>query len=222
MATATAKKGTSKKSAASATNGRKKTTAATTKSNGQEGSTGKTAFEKLFEDLLKDIYGAEQQLVEALQQMHEAATTDELKNAFEDHLYVTQKHASRLERVFGLIGVEPEAKECEAMAGLIKEAQKVLEDTEEGSMTRDAGLIIAAQKVEHYEIAAYGSLVQVALTLSHDQAATILERTLSEEEDTDSLLTEIAETEVNPMADSEESEESTEETTEDELSEIEG
>jgi ferritin-like metal-binding protein YciE len=205
MATAT-KKAASKKNAP-ATSTVKKKAAANTRTMPGSGEEKKTPFEKLFEDLLKDTYGAEQQLVEALQQMHEAATTDELKNAFEDHLYVTKKHVSRLERVFSLIGIEAEAKTCEAMAGLIKESQRVVEETEEGSMTRDAGLIIAAQKVEHYEIAAYGSLVQVALTLGHDQAATILERTLSEEEDTDSLLTEIAETEVNPMADNEENEE---------------
>lgn len=208
MATAT-KKNSTKKAAAST----RKKAAAASQATAKKGSDGQpTPFEKLFEDMLKDIYWAEQNLVEALQQMQEAATTEELKNAFEDHLYITQKHASRLERVFSLLGVEAEAKQCDAMAGLISEAQRIIEETEEGTMTRDAGLIIAAQKVEHYEIAAYGSLVQVALTLGHDQAATILERTLTEEEDTDSLLTEIAETQVNPMADYEENEEDSEET----------
>lgn len=166
-----------------------------------------TPFEKLFQDLLKDIYYAEQKLVGALDKMSEAATTDELQSAFEDHKFVTQKHVSRLEKVFALLGKEPEGKQCAAMDGLIEEAEKVIQETKEGSMTRDAGLIIAAQKVEHYEIAAYGSLVQVALTLGHDKAAQILDRTLGEEEDTDILLTEIAESEVNPMADDEGEEE---------------
>lgn len=202
MATATKKAATKKSAAATATATKKKAAAKTASQNGGE-TTEQTPFEKLFEDLLKDIYWAEQNLVEALKEMHEAATTEELQSAFEDHLYITQKHVSRLEKVFSLIGVEAEAKKCDAMAGLIKEAKRVIEETEDGSMTRDAGLIIAAQKVEHYEIASYGSLVQVALTLGHDQAAKILEKTLSEEEDTDMLLTEIAETEVNPMADQE-------------------
>lgn len=202
MATAT-KKAATKKSAAATTTATKKKAAAKTASQNSGETTEQTPFEKLFEDLLKDIYWAEQNLVEALKEMHEAATTEELQGAFEDHLYITQKHVSRLEKVFSLIGVEAEAKKCDAMAGLIKEAKRVIEETEDGSMTRDAGLIIAAQKVEHYEIASYGSLVQVALTLGHDQAAKILEKTLSEEEDTDMLLTEIAETEVNPMADQE-------------------
>lgn len=209
MATATqTKKATTKRGSnrASKTTTQKKARGASTRKStagSLQQQTQQTPFEKLFQDLLKDVYWAEQNLVEALQQMHEAATTDELKNAFEDHIYVTQKHASRLERVFSLLGVQPEAKKCDAMEGLIKEAQRVIEETEEGTMTRDAGLIISAQKVEHYEIAAYGSLVQVALTLGHDQAAMILERTLREEEDTDYLLTDIAETCVNPMADHE-------------------
>jgi len=216
MKTATAKKRTTAASAngSKSTRTTKKTGASNSKPTaaGQEQDTEEeqTPFEKLFEDMLKDVYWVEQQLVDALQQMHEAATTDELKSAFEDHLFVTQKHASRLEKIFELIGTEPEAKECEAMAGLIKEAQRVIEETEEGTMTRDAALIIAAQKVEHYEIAAYGSLVQVALTLGHDQVAKILEKTLIEEEDIDFLLTQIAEAEVNPMADQEDEEESSE------------
>ena len=179
-----------------------------------------TPFEKLFEDLLKDIYYAEQKLVEALEKMSAAATTEELQSAFEDHQYVTQKHVSRLEKVFSLLGKEAEAKQCAAMDGLIEEGERVIQETKEGSMTRDAGLIIAAQKIEHYEIAAYGSLVQVALTLGHDQAATILEKTLSEEEDTDMLLTEIAESEVNPMADNE-GEEDSEESSEESEDEVE-
>lgn len=160
-------------------------------------------FENLFTDLLKDTYWAEQHLLKSIPEMSNAATTDELKGAFDDHHYQTQKHVKRLEQVFDILGHTAEAKKCDAMEALVKEAQHMIENTPENSMTRDAGLIIAAQKIEHYEIAAYGSLVQLALTLEEDKAAYILERTLSEEEDTDHLLTDIAETRINPMADHE-------------------
>lgn len=173
-------------------------------------------FEKLFINLLKDIYWAEQHLVDALRKMCDAATTDVLQSAFEDHLYITQKHVGRLEKVFSLLGETAEAKKCEVMEALVKEAEQVIAETKEGSMTRDAGLIIAAQKVEHYEIAAYGSLVQVALTLGHDRVADILEKTLWEEEDTDGQLTEIAETAINPKADDEENTDEEENDNEDE------
>lgn len=166
-----------------------------------------TPFERLFEDLLKDIYWAELHLVKALKKMSEAATTPELQEAFEDHMYATQKHASRLERVFKILGKPAEGKKCAAMEGLTEEANEIIKNTEDGSMTRDAGLIIAAQKVEHYEIATYGSLVQVALTLGYNDAADILDRTLNEEENTDRNLTMIAETHINPMADQESGEE---------------
>ncbi|MCD6011674.1 MAG: ferritin-like protein [Flavipsychrobacter sp.] len=205
--------GTAKKS--TATNGQKKKAPGNTKTSKQQQT---TPFEKLFEDLLKDVYWAEQALVGALQKMSQAATTDELQSALEDHKFVTQKHISRLDRVFALLGKKPEGKKCDAMAGLIKEGEHVVEETPEGTMTRDAGLIIAAQKVEHYEIAAYGSLVQVALTLGHNQAAYLLEKTLLEEEYSDYMLTEIAETMINPMADSED-ETSGEEVQEEELAE---
>lgn len=160
-------------------------------------------LEKLFLDMLKDTYWAEDHLVEKLQVMQDAATTGELQDAFEDHRYMTQKHKSRLEKVFRMMDKEPEAKKCEAMLGLTKEAETLIAETKEGTMTRDAALIIAAQKVEHYEIATYGSLVQLARTLGYDEAAYLLEKTLWEEEDTDELLTDIAEWDVNPMADEE-------------------
>lgn len=166
-----------------------------------------TPFEKLFMDMLKDVYWAEQHLVKGLEKMSKAATTKQLQDAFEDHQYVTQKHVSRLERVFGLLGVPNQSKKCEAMEGLVREAESMIKETEDGSMTRDAALIIAAQKIEHYEIASYGSLVQVALTLGHNEAAGILEKTLYDEEDTDRQLTMIAESDINPMADQETEEE---------------
>ncbi|WP_312766263.1 ferritin-like domain-containing protein [Epilithonimonas sp.] len=158
---------------------------------------------KLFIDALKDIYYAENAIVDALEKMEAAATTEELKDAFEDHQLQTKKHVSRLEKVFKLIGEQPEKKECKAIVGIIKEGEEIIKSTEEGSMTRDVGLIIAAQKVEHYEIATYGGLVQLAITMGHDKAADLLERTLQEEEDTDQLLTDIAESSININAEQE-------------------
>ncbi|MEI3789238.1 MULTISPECIES: ferritin-like domain-containing protein [unclassified Chryseobacterium] len=152
---------------------------------------------KFFVSSLKDIYFAENAIIDALEKMQEAATTEELKDAFEDHQLQTKKHISRLEKVFKLIDETPAKKECEAIKGIIKEGEEVIKSTEEGSMTRDAALIIAAQKVEHYEIATYGGLAQLAITMGHDKAADLLEKTLQEEEDTDYNLTEIAETFIN-------------------------
>jgi ferritin-like metal-binding protein YciE len=160
-------------------------------------------LEKFFMDMLKDIYWAEKHLVESLPEMQRAATTEELQEAFEDHLFATQKHVSRLEKVFKNLGKEPEAKKCEAMAGLVEEAKSIIKETKDGTMTRDVALIIAAQKVEHYEIATYGSMVQLARTMDKEEIAAILEKTLWEEEDTDQHLTEIAESSINPMADEE-------------------
>ncbi|WP_346985312.1 ferritin-like domain-containing protein [Chryseobacterium sp. POE27] len=152
---------------------------------------------KFFVSALKDIYYAENAIIEALEKMQEAATTEELKEAFEDHQLQTQKHVSRLEKIFKLINETPEKKECKAIKGIIEEGEEIIKSTEEGSMTRDAALIIAAQKVEHYEIATYGGLAQLAITMGHDKAADLLEKTLQEEEDTDYDLTEIAETYIN-------------------------
>lgn len=162
-----------------------------------------TLLEKLFCDLLKDMLWAEKQLVKALAQMQASATTEELQDAFEDHAFITQKQVSRLEKVFKYLGKEPEEKKCDAMAGLIAESESLVKATKEGSMTRDAALIIAAQKVEHYEIATYGSLVQLAITMGYDEIADLLEKTLWEEENTDYLLTDIAESCVNPLSDQE-------------------
>ena len=158
---------------------------------------------KFFVDALKDIYYAEDAIMGALEKMQEAATTEELKDAFEDHQLQTKKHISRLEKVFRSIDETPEKKKCDAIEGIIKEGEEVIKSTEEGTMTRDAALIIAAQKVEHYEIATYGGLVQLAITVGHDKAADLLDRTLQEEEDTDYNLTEIAETYINFEAEQE-------------------
>jgi ferritin-like metal-binding protein YciE len=174
---------------------------ATNGSSKKEGTT--SLLEKFFLSELKDIYNAEQQLLKGLPELQEAATTEELEDAFEHHYQQTKRHVKRLEKVFQIMDQKPEGKKCEAMEGLIKEAKKVINDTKEGTMTRDAALIIAAQKAEHYEIATYGGLVQLAITMGFNRAADLLEKTLNEEEDTDALLTEIAETHINIEAEEE-------------------
>lgn len=180
---------------------------------------------KLFVDSLKDIYWAEKHLTKVLPKMKKKATSNELKNAIEEHLAQTEEHVARLEQVFEICGKKPQAKKCEAMEGLTKEGDSVLEETENGSMTRDAGIIMAAQKVEHYEIATYGTLVVFAKTLGMENAAEILVQTLREEKDTDEKLTGIAEGSINQSAQQEEGEETeddeTEEDTEEEESEVE-
>lgn len=152
---------------------------------------------ELFLSELKDIYWAENQLVKALPKMQSAAASPVLAKAIATHLEQTREHVSRLDQVFGLLGEEARAKKCFAMEGLTREGEGVIETTREGSATRDAGIIIASQKVEHYEIAAYGGLVQLAKTLGLEDAASLLAQTLAEEKDTDQLLTSIAENEIN-------------------------
>ena len=173
------------------------------KSKPENGAGGNSQLEKLFTDSLKDIYWAEKHLTKALPKMKKAATTDELKSAIEEHLAQTEEQVTRLEQVFELCGKKAQAKKCDAMEGLIKEGESVVEDTEDDSMTRDAGIIMAAQKVEHYEIATYGSLVQFARTLGMDEAAGLLEQTLEEEKETDQKLSQIAEGSINEEAEKE-------------------
>jgi ferritin-like metal-binding protein YciE len=157
-------------------------------------------LQELFLDELRDIYWAEKHLVKALPKMQKAATSEELATAFEDHLAVTQEQVARLEQVFQLLGEKPRGKKCEAMEGLVKEAESVIEDTEEGTSTRDVGLIIGAQKIEHYEIASYGGLAQVAKTLGMEEVGNLLGETLEEEKETDQLLTTLAENNINETA----------------------
>ena len=152
---------------------------------------------EFFTDELKDIYWAEKHIVTTLPKMQKAATSDELKKGFADHLEQTKEHVTRLENAFGLLGETAKAKKCEAMAGIIKEGEDIIGETEKGTATRDVGLILAAQKVEHYEIATYGGLAQLAKTLGRDDIADLLEQTLQEEKDTDEKLTGIAEKNVN-------------------------
>ena len=157
----------------------------------------KSMLHEFLTDELKDIYWAEKHLTKALPKMAKAATSDELRQAFEDHLAQTEEHVARLERVFGILGMKPQAKKCDAMAGLVEEGKSIIEDTEAGTATRDVGLIMAAQKVEHYEIATYGGLAQLAKTLGLMEIKDILGQTLSEEKEADELLTSIAEENVN-------------------------
>ena len=161
-------------------------------------------LEKFFMDQLKDIYYAENKIVKSLPAMENACTTDELKEAFNDHRHQTQKHIQRLEKVFTLLNQQPEAKKCEAIEGIVKECESIINETEKGSMTRDAALVMAAQKVEHYEIATYGGLVQFAITMGKKDIAELLDKTLIEEEETDHLLTKIAEWHINIEAEEEE------------------
>ena len=135
--------------------------------------------------------------------MQKASTTSELQAAFEDHRNVTEEQVSRLEQAFEMMGKKAQAKKCDAMEGLIKEAESVIEETEKGSMTRDVALIVAAQKAEHYEIASYGGLVQLAKTMGKNDVAELLQLTLDEEKETDVLLTEIAENNINWEAEQE-------------------
>ncbi|MDF2452574.1 MAG: hypothetical protein K0S26_2078 [Bacteroidota bacterium] len=153
----------------------------------------------LFENELKDIYWAEKALTKALPKMIKNASSGDLVDALNDHLQVTEEQVTRLEEVFESIGVKAQAKKCEAMAGLIKEAEELFEETEKGDV-RDAGIILVGQKVEHYEIATYGTLVAFARILGEDKAASLLNDTLEEEKDADVKLTEIAESYINEEA----------------------
>lgn len=158
------------------------------------------ALAEFFHEELKDIYWAEKHLVKTLPKMQKAACSDELRSAFSDHLEATKEHVTRLEQVFDLLGYKAQAKKCDGMEGLTKEGESIIEETEAGTPTRDAGLIMAAQKVEHYEIATYGTLSQLAHSLGYHEVKEILGTTLSEEKDADVLLTNIAETQINEEA----------------------
>jgi ferritin-like metal-binding protein YciE len=152
---------------------------------------------EFFHDEIKDIYWAEKHLLKVLPKMANAASSSELKSAFTNHLEETKVHVERLEHVFELLEAKPQTKKCEAMEGITKEGDGIVEETEKGTSTRDVGLILAGQKVEHYEISTYGGLTQLARNLGHDEIAEILETTLQEEKNADELLTNIAEESVN-------------------------
>lgn len=156
-------------------------------------------FKTLMRELIQDAYSAETQLLEALPEMADAASTPALKQAFQEHLQVTQGQVERLEQVADLLGCEAEGEDCEAMEGLVAEAEEIVDEHDEGPV-RDAALIAAAQKVEHYEIATYGTLASMAKAAGLRDAANLLVQTLNEEKDADERLTQLAEQQVNPAA----------------------
>ena len=168
--------------------------------------TGDSMLKEFFVDELKDIYYAEKHIAKTLPKMRKAATSPELQQAFADHLEMTKNQVARLEDVFDLLGEKAKGKKCEAIEGITKEGEGIIEDTEKGTATRDVGLILAAQKVEHYEISTYGGLAQLAATLGLGEVADLLRQTLEEEKQTDQLLTVIAENNVNYEASQEEEE----------------
>lgn len=160
-------------------------------------------LKELYVEELRDIYDAEKQLIKALPKMAEAAASEELRNGFEEHLEQTKGHAERLEQIFNELGEKPTGKKCKGMQGLVSEGSEIIDEDLEGEV-KDAGLISAAQRVEHYEIAAYGTVRTYATLLGEQNAATLLEKTLAEEKETDRKLTELAET-INAEANSSDS-----------------
>lgn len=158
-------------------------------------------------DELKDIYWAEKHITKALPKMKKAASSSGLANAFDQHLAVTQNQITRLEQVFEILGQKARAKKCDAMEGIVQEGQGLMGELPKGTAVMDAGLIAAGQKVEHYEIATYGTLVQWAKTLGLNDVADLLAQTLAEEKEADVLLTELAESAINLDAETEPSEE---------------
>lgn len=180
--------------------------ATTTKAGAKTASKSKTGkmenseFHEFFVDELKDIYWAEKHLSKALPKMKKAATSPELAAAFDKHTQETNDHIATLAQVFQLLDEKAQAKKCDAMEGLLKEADSIIEDTDADTMIRDAGLILAAQKVEHYEIATYGTLVVFAQNMGHTDVAELLQFILDNEKATDVALTEIAVSSINEQA----------------------
>ena len=158
------------------------------------------ALKDFLVDELKDIYFAEHEIKKGLTKMKGAVTSDKLKKAIDKHFKQTDAHIERLEKAFKLFDEKPAKKKCEAIIGILKEGDDILEDTEEGTMTRDAAVIIALQKVEHYEIATYGSLAELARTIDREDVSKLLEETLAEEKDTDVSLTILAVDKINEDA----------------------
>ena len=159
-------------------------------------------LKELYIDELKDLYNAENQLVKALPKMAKASSSEELKTGFEEHLEQTKGHVARLEKIFNALDESPKGKKCMGMEGLVKEGSEVMEEEFEGAVM-DAALIGAAQRVEHYEIAAYGTARELAEVLGESNHASLLQETLDEEKETDKKLTELAK-QINDQASSEE------------------
>jgi ferritin-like metal-binding protein YciE len=164
----------------------------------QNHSASETAFLKLFEDGLKDIYWVEKALTKAIPKMVKKTTSPELVDALNEHLAVTEKQVKKVEQVFKMLDKTPRAAKCVAMAGIIEEGEETMKETE--GIVRDAGIICSAQKVEHYEIASYGSLCAFANTLGMNDAAKLLKEILDEEKEADETLSQIAEASINVEA----------------------
>lgn len=175
----------------------KRSTRSTSRTTQTETLSGNPDLDKFFYTELRDIYWAEKQLTKALPKMMQATTSEQLQEALGMHQQQTQEHVARLEEIFEAIGKKAQGKKCEAMEGLIQEGESVVEYTPDGSMTRDVGIIIACQKIEHYEIAAYGGLAQLARNMGREDISELLEATLEEEKQADLSLTEIAENDIN-------------------------
>src|SRR3978361_237956 len=160
----------------------------------------KSALKELFIDEIKDIYWAEKHLAAALPKLIKGATSDDLKQTITTHLEETKNHVTRLESAFASVGEKATAKKCLAMEGLLAEATELLSDTDKGTEVRDVAIISAAQKVEHYEIASYGTLRSLAGKLGYSEAQGLFDETLEEEKNADALLTQVAENYVNEAA----------------------
>ncbi len=197
METKTPAKKTATKMTAAKTTASKTSSKSTAKAPAKKGAA--KELKDLFEDSLKDIYWAEKALVKALPTMMKNATDEKLKTAIENHLTETQTHVERLEECFKALGKKAQAKKCDAMQGLLDEGKSIIEETEPGTV-RDAGIIAAAQKVEHYEIATYGTLAAFAKVLNEEDCLQHLLETLNEEKKCDELLTKVADTNLNSKA----------------------
>ncbi|WP_316739121.1 ferritin-like domain-containing protein [Pedobacter aquatilis] len=191
---------TAAKTAKSTADTTAKKTGSKSSANGKPAKIENSEFHEFFVDELKDIYWAEKHLAKALPKLKKAASSPELAAAFDKHTTETEQHIKTLEQVFELLDEKAAAKKCDAMAGLLEEADGIISDTDKGTMIRDAGLILAAQKVEHYEIATYGTLRVFALNMDREDVADLLNQTLENEKATDVALTEIAENSINAAA----------------------
>jgi ferritin-like metal-binding protein YciE len=164
-----------------------------------EGTTMAQDIKELLEMELQDTYSAEQQILEALPKLQKAAKSRRLQQAFQEHLDVTKRQVQRLEEVCEQLGFDTDGKTCQAMEGLVEEAEEIMDELDQGPV-RDAALVGAQQKIEHYEMAAYGTLTAMLKAMGESKCADLMAQTLKEEKDTDELLSELAESEINPAA----------------------
>jgi len=170
----------------------------------QSTSSSKTAqhskLREFFMEQLQDIYWAEQKLVKTLPKLSEASHSPELRKAFDMHLNETKNHVTRIEKAFSLMKEKAESKECPAIKGIAEEGEEIIDETEDNTAQRDVGLIFAGQKAEHYEIATYGALIQLAKDMGENEVAGVLQETLKEEKAADQKLTELAQSGINKEA----------------------